>query len=102
MIEAIHAGKTVAKYMDRFLRGEQVAEDLEDKTRRLAVQLGAQTSHYPLRPTDDHGARERMPMVTPAVRRLSFVHTELGFTDATARREAARCLRCHRPIIVAT
>ncbi len=102
VIEAIHAGKTVAKYMDLFLRGERVAEDLEDKTRRLAVQLGAQKSHYPLRPTDDHGVRERMPMVDPAVRRLSFVHTELGFTDAAARREAARCLRCHRPIIVAT
>jgi len=102
VIEAIHAGKTVAKYMDRFLRGEPVAEDLEDKTRRLAVHLGAQTSRYPLRPTDDHGVRERMPMMTPEVRRVSFAHTELGFTDAAARREAARCLRCHRPIIVAT
>lgn len=102
IIEAIHAGKTVAKYMDLFLRGEQVAEDLEDKTRRLAVQLGAQTSRYALRPSDDHGAREPMPMLTPAVRRLSFAHTELGFTDAAARREAARCLRCHRPIVVAT
>jgi len=102
VIEAIHAGKTVAKYMDRFLRGEQVAEDLEDKTRRLAVQLGAQGSRYALRPADDHGVRERMPMLTPEVRRLSFAHTELGFDDAAARREAARCLRCHRPIVVAT
>jgi NADH-quinone oxidoreductase subunit F len=102
VIEAIHAGKTVAKYMDRFLRGDRVAEDLEDKTRRLTVQLGAQTSHYALRPADDHGVRERMPMLAPAVRRLSFAPTELGFTDAAARREAARCLRCHRPIVVAT
>jgi NADPH-dependent glutamate synthase beta subunit-like oxidoreductase len=102
VIEAIHAGKTVAKYMDRFLRGEQVAEDLEDTTRRLAVQFGAQTSCYPLRPTDDHGVRERMPMVTPSARRLDFAQTELGFTDAVARQEAGRCLRCHRPIVVAT
>lgn len=102
IIEAIYAGKTVAKYMDRFLRGEQVAEDLEDKTRRLAVLLGAQTSRYVLHPADDHGVRERMPMLTLAERRLSFAHTELGFTDAGARREATRCMRCHRPIVVAT
>jgi len=102
VIEAIHAGKTVAKYMDCFLRGERVVEDLEDKTRRLAVQFGAQVSGYPLRPAADHGVREPMPMLAPSVRRLSFAPADLGLTDAAALREAARCLRCHRPIVVAT
>ena len=44
VIEAINAGKVAAKYMDKFLRGEPVVEDLEDKTRRMAVYLGAQKS----------------------------------------------------------
>ena len=48
VIEAINAGKVAAKYMDKFLRGEPVAEDLEDKTRRLAVVFGAQESNEPL------------------------------------------------------
>ena len=47
IIEAINAGKVVAKYMDKYLRGEPVAEDLEDKTKRLAVYLGAQDSREP-------------------------------------------------------
>lgn len=101
VIEAIHAGKMVAKYMDAFLRGEEVAEDLEEKTKRLAVYLGAQSSRYQLTPGVSYGLRESMPMLEPEVRRLDFAHTELGFTDLQAREEARRCLRCHRPILVA-
>lgn len=102
VIEAIHDGKTAAKYIEYFLAGGSVAEDIEDKTRRLAVQFGAQVARYPLRTGGDHGVREPMPMPPPEVRRLSFMHTESGFSDAAARREAARCLRCHRPLVVAT
>ncbi len=101
VIEAINAGKVAAKYIDAFLRGEPVSEDLEDRTKRLAVYLGAQRSQYPLAATADHGRRERMPMLAPAVRRTNFAHTELGFTTAQALKEARRCLRCHRPILVA-
>ena len=44
VIEAINAGKVAAKYIDKYLRGEPVVEDIEDKTRRIAVYLGAQKS----------------------------------------------------------
>ncbi len=101
VIEAIHAGKTAAKYIDLHLRGLPVVEDIEDKIKRIAVQLGAQSSRYPLTPGRDYGRRERMPMLDPAVRSTNFAQCELGYDEAQARREAARCLRCHRPLIVA-
>ena len=100
VIEAINAGKVAAKYIDVYLRGEPVREDLEDRTKRLAVYLGAQHSQYALAP-GDYGRREEMSMLAPAVRRTDFAHNELGFTTAQALREARRCLRCHRPILVA-
>ncbi len=102
VIEAIQAGKLAAKYIDRHLRGLPVVEDLEDRVKRIAVQLGAQTSRYPIMRDRDYGARESMPMLEPEIRKANFDHCELGYDDARARREASRCLRCHRPIIVAT
>ena len=85
IIEAINAGKVAAKYMDKYLRGEPVAEDLEDKTRRLAVYLGAQDSGEPLAESVDYGTREPMPMAEPEVRKHNFEPTELGYTLEQAR-----------------
>jgi NADPH-dependent glutamate synthase beta subunit-like oxidoreductase len=101
VIEAIYAGKQVAKYMGMYLRGQEVSEDLADKAKRLAVYLGAQDSRYQILPGVDYGERERMPMLSPEIRRASFSQTEVGLTDVQARKEAKRCLRCHRPILVA-
>jgi NADPH-dependent glutamate synthase beta subunit-like oxidoreductase len=101
IIEAINAGKTAAKYIDRYLRGEPVEEDLEDKTKRLAVYLGAQDSREPLAENVDYGTREKMPMVDPEIRRHTFEPTELGYSLEQCKAEADRCLRCHRPILVA-
>ena len=100
IIEAINAGKVAAKYMDKYLRGEPVVEDLEDKTKRLAVYLGAQDSREPLADVVDYGARQGMPMVEPEVRKHNFEATELGYSLEQERLEADRCLRCHRPIVV--
>ncbi len=101
VIEAIAAGKSSAKYIDRYLRGEAVREDDEDRTRRIAVYLGAQDSRERLLPGRDYGRREPMPMLPPQVRRASFSHTELGYSTQQARVESHRCLRCHRPLVVA-
>ena len=101
IIEAINAGKTAAKYIDKYLRGEPVEEDLEDKTKRLAVYLGAQDSREPLAENVDYGTREKMPMVDPEIRRHTFEPTELGYSLEQCKAEADRCLRCHRPILVA-
>jgi NADPH-dependent glutamate synthase beta subunit-like oxidoreductase len=100
VIEAINAGKVAAKYMDKYLRGEPVAEDLEDKTRRLAVYLGAQKSGEPLAECVDYGARQPMPVRTVEERTDDFEAVELGYDLAQVTAEADRCLRCHRPILV--
>ena len=100
IIEAINAGKVAAKYMDKFLRGEPVVEDLEDKTRRIALTLGAQESKEPLCDSVDYLKREPMPMVDPEVRKHNFEATELGYSLQQEITEADRCLRCHRPIVV--
>lgn len=101
VIEAINAGKTAAKYIDMYLRGEPVEGDIEDKTRRLAVYLGAQDSAEPLCEGVDYGTRQKMPMLEPEVRKHTFDPTELGYTLDQVTAEADRCLRCHRPILVA-
>jgi NADPH-dependent glutamate synthase beta subunit-like oxidoreductase len=101
IIEAINAGKTAAKYIDKHLRGEPVVEDLEDRTKRLAVYLGAQDSREPLAEKVDYGTREKMPMLDPEIRRHTFEPTELGYSLEQCKAEADRCLRCHRPILVA-
>lgn len=101
VIEAIHAGKTVAKYMDAYLRGVPVTEDIEDRMKRVAVYLGAQSSRYTLAVNRDYGAREAMPMLDPRVRSHTWEQCAIGYDDARARREAGRCLRCHRPLVVA-
>jgi NADPH-dependent glutamate synthase beta subunit-like oxidoreductase len=102
IIEAINAGKVAAKYIDKYLRGEPVVEDIEDKTRRLAVYLGAQKSAEPLADGVDYGERQKMPMLPPEVRKHTFDPTELGYTLEHVTAEADRCLRCHRPILVVT
>lgn len=101
IIEAINAGKTAAKYIDKYLRGEPVQEDIEDKTRRLAVHLGAQNSGEPLAECVEYGRRQKMPMLEPEVRKHTFAPTELGYTLEQVLAEADRCLRCHRPLLVA-
>ncbi len=100
VIEAINAGKVAAKYMDKYLRGEPVAEDLEDKTRRLAVYLGAQKSGEPLAECVDYGKRQPMPVRSVEERTDDFDAVELGYDLAQVTAEADRCLRCHRPILV--
>lgn len=101
IIEAINAGKVAAKYIDKYLRGEPVVEDMEDKIKRLAVYLGAQNSSYPLGETVDYGHRQKMPVVPVEVRKHTFEPVELGYTLEQVTAEADRCLRCHRPILIA-
>jgi hypothetical protein len=101
IIEAINAGKSAAKYIDKYLRGEPVAEDIQDKTKRLAVYLGAQDSRYPLSDTVDYGQRQPMPALPVDERKHTFEAVEFGYTLEQVTAEADRCLRCHRPILVA-
>ncbi|MCE5252953.1 MAG: FAD-dependent oxidoreductase [Actinomycetia bacterium] len=100
VIEAINAGKVAANYIDKYLRGEPVVEDIEDKTRRLAVYLGAQKSWEKPAETVDYGTRQKMPVRAVEERIDDFDAVELGYTLEQVTTEADRCLRCHRPILV--
>ncbi len=80
MIEAINAGKVAAKYIDKYLRGEPVVEDAEDKIRRLAVFLGAEKSWEKLADTVDYGTRVNMPMRSVEERIKDFEAVELGYS----------------------
>lgn len=50
------------------------------------------------RETPEERIREEMPKVTLRQRREGFREVELGFNPASARREAGRCLQCHREL----
>lgn len=78
VIEAINAGKTAARYIDKYLRGKSVVEDIEDETRRLAVFLGAQKSGEPLAQCVDHGVGLKMPMRSVEERIDDFDPVEMG------------------------
>lgn len=101
VIEAIAAGKRAAVHIERFLSGKPVVEDTEYLVRRVADLLGARQSRQPLAPTVDWGARASSPMLNPGERIASFVEAEGTLGDQQAHREAKRCLRCHRPLVVA-
>lgn len=99
-IEAVAAGKRAAIHMEQFLSGGPVREDPLYLARRVAVLLGARDSRQPL-PRADWGHRERPEMLAPDIRVTSFAEAEGRLSDQQAHREAKRCLRCHRPLVVA-
>ena len=99
VIEAIAAGKRAAVHMERFLAGQPVVEETGYLVRRVADLLGARDSRQPLPPAD-WGRREHPSMLAPEVRRASFAEAESTLTDRQAHREAKRCLRCHRPLVI--
>ena len=100
VIEAIAAGKRAAVHMERFLSGRPVVEDPRYLVRRVADLLGVRESRQPLAPTVDWGRREHPPLLAAEARRGSFVEAEQTLNDRQAHREAKRCLRCHRPLVV--
>lgn len=102
VIEAIAAGKRAAVHIERFLSGQPVVEDTGYLLRRVAALLGARDSRHPLPPNTDWGRRSVSAIMAPAARATSFAEAEQTLTDQQAHTEAKRCLRCHRPLVVAT
>ena len=89
VVEAIGAGKAAAAGIDRYLRGLPQPRMPQIPVRRRRVEwleLPASTKMSLERP--------RMPMLNPDRRRITFQQVELGLSEATARDEARRCLRC--------
>jgi NADH-quinone oxidoreductase subunit F len=100
VIEAIAAGRQAAVYIEHYVNGRPVHETPDYLVRRVAGLLGAKESFYPLTASVDYGSREAMPVLPASTRKNSLQEGDLGFSDQQAHREAHRCLRCHRPIVI--
>jgi len=87
VIEAVEAGKRAAKYIDMYLRGEELPTQWQDEP-----PIGTNWAEIP----DDEPTLHRMKVPTVAVEeRLSgFEEVNLLVDEETARAEAARCLNC--------
>jgi NADPH-dependent glutamate synthase beta subunit-like oxidoreductase/ferredoxin len=89
VVEAIGAGKFAAAGIDRYLRGLPQPKMPQVPVRRQRVEwleLPAVTKMNLRRP--------EMPMLNPDRRRITFQQVELGLSEAMAREEGRRCLRC--------
>jgi NADH-quinone oxidoreductase subunit F len=88
-VEAIRSGKIAAYSIDAWLRGEPPAAGTGKPVRRAEV--------IPLHvtaPARSHLHRAEMPEMAVEERLGGYVKIEQGLTDAMARDEASRCLRC--------
>ncbi len=90
VIRAIASGRRAAVAIDRYLRGEgglvRIVDEKTEMQEDLRLALEEETAE----------ARPRVPLETeqPDQRVGDFREVERGFTEAQARQEATRCLRC--------
>ena len=101
LIDAIADGRRSAVDIHRFFGGDgdgaPAADDGTTK-RRDATFVKLQQFH---RLDDDYLANERVAVPTlDTGRRIGLAEVELGFTEAQARCEANRCLRCFANIVL--
>lgn len=86
IISAVADGKKAAEQIDRHLRGT------EWKPKPRYVQITVLDHHKMVDSFDEYS---RLPVpVIPLDRRTGVVEVESGYSEAEARREAQRCLRC--------
>jgi formate dehydrogenase beta subunit len=91
LIDAIADGRRAAASIHALLtdRPEAAPGAAPSMIRRLLPVTAA------YRPVDDYDAVPRVPIpAEPSNRRVGVPEVELGFTEAQARTEAARCLQC--------
>lgn len=90
VIRAIASGRRAAISIDRYLRGEKGGFTILDEKTRLAEETRLALDE------DTGEERPRVPVevADPEERARDFREVEKGFTEAQARFEATRCLRC--------
>ncbi|HYW66412.1 MAG TPA: FAD-dependent oxidoreductase [Candidatus Dormibacteraeota bacterium] len=86
IINAVADGKKAAVEIDKFLRGPE----WKPKSRYVQVTV---LDHHEMAAHYDEYSRLAVP-VLPIDRRTGVAEVETGFTEAQARSEASRCLRC--------
>jgi NADH-quinone oxidoreductase subunit F len=87
--EAMAHGKTAARMIDKYIKGEKL--EREYKVTRPAVRVEATK----LSEEETRSLKRPQPAAIAVDQRLKdFAEVELGFTEADAILEAKRCLRC--------
>jgi formate dehydrogenase major subunit len=90
-VEAVAAGRRAAMAINRFLKGEDLAEPekpFEIAKGKLDEVNESEFAHFERKP------RAKMPKLPEHERCKGFPEVELGFSEEVARREASRCLEC--------
>ncbi len=88
-IEAIGEANRASQVIDAYLNGREISYRRPFVSEREVTEtLKAQLAEKP------HAARIKMPQRSPEERRHDFQEINLGFAEADARAEAARCLEC--------
>jgi NADPH-dependent glutamate synthase beta subunit-like oxidoreductase len=86
IISAVADGKKAAEQIDRYLQGSS----WKPKPRYVQITV---LDHHRMAESFDEYSRLPAP-VLPLDRRTGVVEVEAGYSEAEARREAERCLRC--------
>lgn len=88
-IEAIGEANRASQVIDAYLNGREISYRRPFVSEREVTEnLKAQLAEKP------HAARIKMPQRSPEERCHDFQEINLGFAEADARAEAARCLEC--------
>jgi formate dehydrogenase (NADP+) beta subunit len=98
LIEAMAAGNRAARSIDRYLSHGTVAATEEDFQEKLTHQVGLSRGWEGTIPARQRQSPEELP--TPA-RLKGFDEVEKVFTAESAAKEAERCLRCYRVMLMA-
>jgi len=88
VVDAVHDGKDAAEMIDRYLTGKSFKRIVKVKLPTVYLEPAAVAE------SDETPARVRSPHRSAAERRQSFDEVELAVSEAAARCEAQRCLRC--------
>ncbi len=88
-IGAVAAGREAAISIERHLEGQDLKRDREARLR--PIEGG---NWNPIPSGQPKAAREHMPELDQAEWAQSFKEINLGFTEAQAQAEAARCINC--------
>ncbi len=89
VVESMGAGRTAAVLIEKYLNGEPVEREyslVRPKRYVEPVELSEEEVEKARRPES--------PTRRPSLRKKNFKEVELGLSEAAARAEARRCLRC--------
>jgi ferredoxin len=89
VVQAIAAGKQAALDIDHYLSGSHGQPPRVYPHKRQKVPFFTITATEKI-----STQRVPLPLVTPEVRKQNFEQVELDYTEAQARQESQRCLRC--------